>query len=137
MRATRWDMTLAARLLQWGAGGGEVARAVGCTPPEITRSKEKLLAMEVEPMTDAEAEQLGIRKKEEKMQPVSKVEAETKPEERAEKAAVPAPAAEDHKAKKKLMVQIDIGRGKAHLEAEDEQVLDTLIRMIVAMSGRT
>jgi len=147
----RWDMVLAARLLQYGASGKEVARVVGCTAPEISRAKAELLAMAGEPMSDTEAEQL-IGKNEPfkpesdapKIEPAAEAEDETMTAEAnhpspcgchplsKEGFEVPQPVGDPAP---KIMVDIHIGRGMVHLEAESARVLETLINMLVAMGS--
>lgn len=151
----RWNMELAARLLQYGATGKAVAEAVGCAPSEISRHKDTLISMVVEPLTQNEADKL-LRKKEpfRLESPAPDVAAASLQDYyQAEKAksaesAIPQkrpvvlePRSEEEKAatlhrKPEIMVNIDIGKGRVRLEAESAQVLETLINMLVAMGGR-
>lgn len=142
----RWNMELAARLLQYGATGKAMAEAVGCAPSEISRHKDTLISMVVEPLTQNEADKL-LRKKEpfKLTEPEEKVEA---PKEEMPQASFKAAVASSepivnalssavkYPQKPEIMVNIDIGKGRVRLEAESAQVLETLINMLVAMGGR-
>ena len=157
----RWDMVLAARLLQYGAAQKDVARVVGCTSSEISRAKAELLGMEVESMSDTEAEQLIGKKEPFEPEPdAPEIEKASKIVENMVKGMVEgmaeafvgmvtedAPAAETvpipcegiaaepmetHRSSP-IMVDINIGRGRVHLEAEDPKTLDTLTAMLVVM----
>ena len=163
----RWDKTTAARLLQYGATGKAVAEAVGCTPPEISRAKDELLSMAVDPLTQFEAEKLLKPRKPFKLtenggvEPVNdqaipggssaKSAIETNKLEPVKYPELPPEATQtgpviteqelerlrartlDPEKKPDIVVDINIGKGKVHLEAEDSKVLGTLIDMLTAL----
>lgn len=57
-RQRRWDAELAARLLQYGVSGQMTADIVGATQPEISKYRDQLMGMVVEPLSRHEAEEL-------------------------------------------------------------------------------
>lgn len=141
-------MVLAARLLQYGASGKDVARVVGCTAPEISRAKAELLAMAVEPMSDTEAEQLIGKNKPFKPEPgapeieeAAETAAEIREEIEAMNEKIEEMAEEDQTiaeppllaVQQSVMVNIDIGQGKVCLEAEDERIRDVLCAMLAVV----
>ena len=152
----RWDMETAARLLQYGATGKAVAEAVGCLPSEISRHKDTLLSMVVDPLTQNEADKLLRKWKPVEMAKPTKPQTELvskstpvtpapmPPQQIEETQTAPVvlePRSEEEKAatlhrKPDIVVDIRIGKGVVHLEAENARVLETLINMLVAMGGR-
>lgn len=142
-KEARWDMVLAARLLQWGAKGSLVAAAVGCTHPEISRAKEKLLRMAVEPMTDAEAEAIlgraAAKPEESEAETSDAAVVEEKPLEvelpgETEQFHPQPEKAEAPEAPEMICVEIKVGRNRAYLEAVDPKSMDKLIAMLAVMT---
>lgn len=150
----RWDMETAARLLQYGATGKAVAEAVGCLPSEISRHKDTLLSMVVDPLTQNEADKLLRKWKPAPLPPQQIEETQTAPVRQTNigpGSEAPMPDPEESKPVSRPMelekstlpirkepnirVDISIGKGKVHLEAENARVLETLINMLVAMGG--
>lgn len=142
-KEARWDMVLAARLLQWGAKGSLVAVAVGCTHPEISRSKEKLLRMAVEPMTDAEAEAILGRTAAKPAESEAEASGTAVAEEKPLEAELTGETGQFHPQPEKaeapetpemICVEIKVGRNRAYLEAVDSKSMDKLIAMLAVMT---
>lgn len=148
----KWSMETAARLLQCGVSGKQVAEAVGVAPSEISRHKDTLMSMVVEPILPQEVQQL-LRKREPAPLPPQQIEetqiAPVRQTNIGPGSEAPMPDPEDSKPVSRpvklekstlpirkepnIQVDISIGKGKVHLEAETPRQLVTLVNMLATM----